>query len=327
MHRAYSIIVALALMLWASSGLSTSAQTDPALRAFRAGRFDELENRLAMLISMRSGEHRELELYWEAMERTAKAIELDPSLDAKLEAWREAVPKSANPYYLMAWIEMERAWKARGGGYANTVQDDAWPKFHAHVKIADEILAKARSIDPRNLPIAVERIHVATYGSGDLKRIVSRFEEALAIDPISEAAHRAMKVALEPQWYGSEELALDFVRETASRHPDARALDALLVDTHIDIAFRHRRTAIDVSHYFSQPEVWEEVFPAMQRYVAAHPKDAWAHNRLAWLAWRGGQRDVAKREFEVLDGDFVESAWDQDITPEQALAWAESPAL
>ncbi len=324
MRRAYSILFALALMLWASSGLSTIAQTDPALRAFRAGRFDELEERLAALILLKRGEHLELGLYSEVMRRTVKAIELDPSLNANLEAWRKATPKSAHPYYVMASIEMERAWKVRGKGFANTVPDDAWPKFRAHVTAADEILTKARKIDPRNLPIAVERIDVATYGPGDVKQVASRFEEALAIDPVSEAAHRAMRFALDERWHGSDELALGFVREAARRHPDAPALDALLVDVHAEIAFKRRRTSDDISRYFSRPEVWEEVFPAAERYAAAHPKDAWAHNNLAWLAWRGGRRDIAKREFEILDGDFDDNAWDDDMTAEQALAWAEA---
>jgi tetratricopeptide (TPR) repeat protein len=324
MRRVYSIVLILILLLWAPSALCTVAETEPALRAFRAGRFDELEERLATLIAMRRGEHRELDLYFEAMGRAVKAIELDPSLNANLEAWQKAVPDSAHSYYLMASIEMERAWKARGRGYANTVADDAWPEFHAHMDAADEILTKARKIDPRNLPIAVGHIDVATYGSGDVKRIVSRFEEALAIDPASEAAHRAMTSSLGAKWQGSDELVLRFVRDAARRHPDAPALDALLVDVHVEIAFRRRRTSDDVSRYFSQPEVWEEVFPAAERYAAAHPGDAWAHNNLAWLAWRGGRPDIAKRAFAILDGNFDDDAWDDDMTPEQALAWAEA---
>ncbi|MEZ4331895.1 MAG: DUF4034 domain-containing protein [Myxococcota bacterium] len=326
MPRSIWLVLVLAMVLGSSPGFATRAETDPALRAFRARRFEELERRIATLLAATRGKHWELSLYNQFIIRAKKAIELEPALNENVEAWRQAIPKSAHPYNLLAGIESTRGWDVRGRGYANTVPAEAWPKFRAHMAAADALLAKGRKIDPKNLPVAVQRIEVATYGSGDVKEVLARFEEALEIDPVSEAAHRSMSWALDRKWFGSDEIVLRFVREAVRRNPEAPALAALLVDVHADIASRQRRTSEDVSRYFQRPEIWQEVFPAAERYAAAYPKDAWALNHLAWLAWRGDRRDLAKREFALLDGDFDDAAWDEDITPEQALAWAESPA-
>lgn len=324
MRRSFWIVLALGLVLWSSPGFATRAETDPALRAFRAQRFEELEGRIAALLAVTRGKRSELALYNEFIIRTKKAIELDSALNENVEAWRRAIPKSAHPYNLLAAIESTRGWDARGRGYASTVPEAAWPKFRAHMEAADALLQKGRKVDPKNLPAAVQRIEVATYGADDVKRVLARFEEVLEIDPVSEAAHRSMLLALGPKWFGSDEIELRFVRDAVRRHPEAPALAALLVDVHVEIAFRRRKTSDDVSRYFQRPEIGQEVFPAAERYAAAHPKDAWAHNNLAWLAWRGDRRDLAKREFAILDGDFDVYAWDDDMTPEQALAWAES---
>ena len=327
--RTLRFVLALGLLLWTSTGgaIPARSETDPALRAFRARRFEELEQRIATLLAATRGERWELRLYDDFMFRARKAIELEPELNANVEAWREAIPKSAHPYYLLAAIEAARGWEARGGGFANTVPKEAWPRFRAHMAAADELLQTARKIDPANLPIAVQRIEIATYASGDVKQVLARFEDALEIDPVSEAAHRMMRRALDERWFGSDELGLAFVRDAVRRHPEAPALAALLVDVHVEIALDRRgQQTDDVSRYFQRPEIWNEVLPAAERYVAAHPRDAMAHNYLAWLAWRGGRRDLVKREFAILDGDFIDSFWQEGIPPEQVLAWAESPA-
>ncbi len=326
MRRSLWLVLALGLVLWSSTGFASHAETDPALRAFRARRFEELEGRIATLLATTRGKHWELALYNQFIIRTKKAIDLEPALNENVDAWRLSIPKSAHPYNLLAAIESTRGWDVRGRGYASTVPKEAWPKFRAHMEAADALLQKGRKIDPKNLPVAVQRIEVAMYGSGDVNQVLARFEEALEIDPVSEAAHRLMRLALDERWFGSDEIALRFVREAVGRHREAPALAALLVDVHIDIASQRRRTSADVSRYFQRPEIWQEVFPAAERYAAAHPTDVCAHNNLAWLAWRGDRRDLAKREFAILDGDFDDDAWDDDITPEQALAWAESPA-
>lgn len=41
---------------------------------------------------------------------------------------------------------------------------------------------------------------------------------------------------------------------------------------------------------------------------------------MACPARRGSQQDIAKREIEILVGD-LDDPWDDEITPEQALAW------
>jgi hypothetical protein len=72
--------------------------------------------------------------------------------------------------------------------------------------------------------------------------------------------------------------------------------------------------------------VWNELLPVLQRYVAAYPKDSWGHNRLAWLAWRAGQRAIVARELALIDGDYRDDAWEGECSPRAVMAWVHAPA-
>jgi hypothetical protein len=123
--RRAGLLLCVALLAGASLAHATPAQTDPAVRAFRAQRFDELEKRLTALYARREGDRYEAGLFDEALERIARAIELDPALDPIPDRWQKGAPKSARPLLVKARLALLRAWQVRGGGLANTVPDEA----------------------------------------------------------------------------------------------------------------------------------------------------------------------------------------------------------
>jgi tetratricopeptide (TPR) repeat protein len=319
------VTIAVVLSGAALAGEPASA-TDAALRAFRAGRFDELEQRLSDYYALRHGTRSEATRFGLALQRTAKAIDLDPALRRQLQAWKKAVPKSARPWVVEAHVALREAWRARGsGGYASSVSKDAWRGFYERVSAADELLAEAARIAPRDPAAAEMRIETALLGPGGLEPIVARFEAAIEIDPASEYAHRLMHRAMLGRWHGDDKLALAFVREAVRRQPQQPALAALLIDAHEYVARGGGKASPQaISMYFREQKVWSECLAALERYVSAHPTDPWGRNRLAWLAWRGGRRDIARREFAALDGDILDEMWDGEIAPEQAILWARS---
>jgi hypothetical protein len=206
------------------------------------------------------------------------------------------------------------------------VRDEDWPAFRERVSAADALLQKGQKADPGDLPTAVLRIETALLGTGDIQVVAARFEEAVAIDPTSEPAHRAMLRALDPRWLGADETMLAFARESVRRHATDPELGLVLLDAHARRAYEEDPSSPAVSRYFRTQIVWQECFGVLQRYLTAHPDDPWGHNRMAWLAWRGGHRGLAARELELLDGDYLDDAWDSDLTPEQARNWAATAA-
>jgi hypothetical protein len=313
---------AIALAVLSAGASASPAETDPALRAFRASRCVELEAELSSLFAVRSGTYDQTFLFDEAIRRLAKAVDLDSALAANLAAWERAFPQSARPALVRAEIELRRGWRVRGGGLGDTVPEAAWPIFRAHVGKADALLSRAQRLAPKDPALAVWRIETALLGGAGAEQIAERFASALEIDPTSVAAHRAMMRVLEPRWLGSGRGALEFARAAAARNPQDSTLGLILLEAHASIAWRADSSPPQRSTYFRQPDVWNEAFPVLERYVREHPTDPWGHNRLAWLAWRGGRREIAKRQLEGLAGDYRDDAWDSDVSPEQARLWA-----
>ena len=209
------------------------------------------------------------------------------------------------------------SWRARGDRFANDVPKAAWPIFHREVEAADAALVAGLRADPRNTEVAAYRIETALLGPAGRQVVARRFEEATAIDPTSESAHRAMLRVLASQWHGSEEAQMAFAREAQRLHPEDSILGLMVVDLH---QWRAEAKGKQMT-YFRSPVVWAETSAVLERYVAAFPDDPWGHNRLAWLAWRGGHKEVARRELARAGDEWVAAAWDDDSPEERVRAW------
>lgn len=314
--------LAIAVLFTALAGSATPG--DPALIALRERRYADADRNLNELYATRRESRAHTWALDTALERLGLAVAYDPALALRIDEWRRAKPKSAWPHLIRARHAVIRAWRARGDRYARAVPPAVWPIFYGEVEAADAALVAGLRADPKNSEVAAYRIETALLSPASPAIVARRFEEAKAIDPTSESAHRAMLRALAGQWHGSEDAQLAFARETQRLHPEAAILDLMVVDLH---QWRAEARG-EQQTYFRSPAVWAETSAALERYVAAFPEDPWGHNRLAWLAWRGGRKDVARRELALARDEWVAAAWDDDSIEERVRAWiaAQAPA-
>jgi hypothetical protein len=68
------------------------------------------------------------------------------AIKARTEKWIKEYPKSPTPYIAHGIVMKRYAWKFRGGGYANTVHEDAWKSFHENLNDAKTFLEKHKGI-------------------------------------------------------------------------------------------------------------------------------------------------------------------------------------
>jgi hypothetical protein len=81
-----------------------------------------------------------------------------------VEASKDADPWMVN--YLYGMYEVKAAWKARGGGFADTVTEAGWKGFYAHLAKARDHFVKAHTLHPEFPEPATSMIAVA-MGAGD----------------------------------------------------------------------------------------------------------------------------------------------------------------
>ncbi|HEV7299192.1 MAG TPA: hypothetical protein VGN72_07490 [Tepidisphaeraceae bacterium] len=109
---------------------------------------------------------------------------------------------------------IDRAWLARGGGWARDVNDDAWETFFEELTIARDHLQRAHAIAPQRPEAAASLIPVA-MGAGDRLNLDVRqcFEDAIEAQLDYKPAFLAYRNAILPRWGGNYPLMMALARE------------------------------------------------------------------------------------------------------------------
>lgn len=111
---------------------------------------------------------------------------------------------------------MREAWAARGSGFANTVSEEGWRGFAAHMTAAAEHLLAAHELHPQRPEAAALLVEVAMagYARGDAPRVW--FDRAVAAQFDWMDAYSNHLRALMPRWGGSHEALREFGLECAA---------------------------------------------------------------------------------------------------------------
>lgn len=122
----------------------------------------------------------------------------------------EGVPEWLVQRWRGAW-ELKLAWRARGGGYANTVKDGGWDKFFEHSELARQALERSWELEP-TLPFASADLAYAMLGMGEYEDMRLWFDRAIAAEFDYEQPYRQLLWGLRPRWHGSHEDMIAFGR-------------------------------------------------------------------------------------------------------------------
>ena len=145
---------------------------------------------------------------------------------AGLEAWLETYPESVHAKTAKGAVRIDRAWDARGGGWAREVPRRAWEVFHRRLGEAKELLESAA--EGSTSPVPCGLLVEVSMGLGlGLEESRAYFDRAAALEPLAADAALAMLTQLFPKWGGSWPEAVRFVEELEAAHPSA-ALPAYL---------------------------------------------------------------------------------------------------
>lgn len=231
---------------------------------------------------------------WTGHDKTSEWIDWVMSdLTALIE---ESWTHTADHHGLLAELAIDRGWQVRGGGYADTVSDEARTGFARHLAEAERHLETAWRVDPTNrkFPLTGLRLEL---GQGRGKAVARAwFDRAMALDPDHYDACVSMALYLEPKWYGSEEECLRFARECVRSEPWGGRVPLVLVTVHGKLAnWRKQR---DDDAYWGRPQVWADLQEAYEKFFRLNPDAHTWRAKYAADAFRCGRHGVFLEQVE-----------------------------
>ena len=182
------------------------------------------------------------------------------------------------------------AWKARGGGWAKDVKEEAWKLFRERLAKGRADYMRAVAHDPHNIYVYTGLMRIG-LGDGDGERIFSAlFQRAMVIAPDSYKMHHLRLQTLMPKWGGDWEAMFRFARETEKKAPPKTLLPVILALAHQEAAARSDNRM----EYYSQPDVWKDIERVYQRVISDFPQSGYWKTVLGWIASRAGKAELAR---------------------------------
>ena len=174
-------------------------------------------------------------------------------------------------FQLRGLAEIDRAWHARGGGYANTVTDVGWEQFQTHMNQATLALESAWSLDSSNAYTAYLMMKVELGQGQGRARMEKWFNRAMALAPNYYDAVDLMEFYLQPRWYGSDAAALEFARSCVRSTKWGGQVPLVLENLHHSLAKNYE---LDQSpKYWQRPGVWEDVRSSYEKFLKLNPTE------------------------------------------------------
>lgn len=228
--------------------------------------------------------------------RGYRSPEADRAAEVFLAGYLELKPLDrAGRHITAADHAIKMAWKARGGGWANSVTPAGWKGFQDWLTEAERHLEAAWKIDPDE-PRAGELMITVCMGlGGDRQKMETWYDRSLKADPDHFDAAARRLYFLYPRWHGSHQEMVDFGRQCLATENWRGGIPFTLVFAHDAIA-----SEVGEKEYFLKPEVWNDIQRVYEGYLLNAPNDIARRTQLARFATRAERWAEAHEQFQIL---------------------------
>lgn len=230
----------------------------------------------------------------------------------------EMLPDVAIGNLVKGCAGIERAWKARGGGQADTVSKDGWNLFFKHLDFAGKQLVRAGEQDPED-PTAFAYLQTVAVGL-QLDRDIPQgwFDEAVRRGPLNQQAHFRYLFRILKKWGGSHEDMYAFARSTMEKVPTSSTLYPSMLYLSFQEHYLYL-TAFDkdkegAKAFRQDNSIREEsvtVYNASlrERKTIDRVTDYWPHNVAAWWFYVLNMRDIVRQETKKIGSHITKYPW------------------
>jgi len=208
---------------------------------------------------------------------------------------------------VQGYFNVDYAWDARGGGWANTVTADGARLMAQRLKKAQGALEEAWRLNPSNSDAAACMIRVELGQGEGRDRMEKWFDRAVAADPDNYGAYQAELYYLQPKWYGSIEDMVAFGRQCLAKANWDGSIPMVVIDAHMDAAHYTAngwQPSADPAYFQGNEAAWQDIKAAYAGYSLHTPRNDYQKLQYAKLAGWCGHWDEAHRTFLQLGKAF-----------------------
>ena len=220
------------------------------------------------------------------------------------DRWLAKTPNEPAPYISRAAVLEAYAWCIRGGGYADSVSDEALEAFAAKVDEARRILDEHRAtaaVDPHYYAVMSRILIDQGAEKTEFKQLL---EEAAAVDPDYHYVYFDAYRYFQPQWYGSDAEVDAFARYSAARAKSEG----------LGMYARYYWYALDCDcGGIAQSIDWPKMKQAMRDVIARYPSD-WNAANFARISC-------------VMEDPQEARSWLARVKGDYTVAWTKMPEL
>ena len=201
---------------------------------------------------------------------------------------------------LRGQTEIDRAWAARGGGFADSVTQTGWQSFNTHLVKAHEYLDAAWKLRPDS-PLAPSRMIYVSLGASDITEMRLWFDRATLAQIDYATAWGNLRWGLRPRWYGDADSMLALGVSALKTGRFDTDVPRMYFDTVTDLESELKLARGE--HIYGREDIWPHLKEMYEGYIAATPED---QNKSGWrstyavVAYLAGHLDVSREQLEAL---------------------------
>jgi hypothetical protein len=223
---------------------------------------------------------------------------------ADLRDWITAKPDSITARVALASVQVDYAWNARSGNYANKVTDEGWRLFGERLNEAAKTLGEAKNLDEKCPVYWSTMMSVAVGMQFPKDQFNDIFNQAITYEPDFERYYVKRANYLLPRWYGSQGEWENDLAKSADKigGDDGDVLYAQVVWC------LNRGTAFN--NIFQENNLsWPRVKKGFEILEKRYPNSLAVKNEAAYLAFYAQDAPTARKYFDETKGQMDKSIW------------------
>jgi len=242
----------------------------------------------------------------------------DAAARAELAKWAAARPDSKLRPVVEVMTLQCQAWKARGGGYADVVPDEAFKIFREKLRQGAKMLGETEAAGKDSPLWWWAGLIIAGSSGMPAAQFDQMIAEATRRFPSYQPLYYTRVNYHLPQWGGNFGAVEDFAQRAAAATADKEG-QAMYAWIYTDLGYK-------VPDLFNDSEVsWPKLKKAFEDLNARYP-DEWNKNLFATFACRARDKETTGRLLVELGTKAKLGAYSNGITTEGCRRFASTPA-
>jgi hypothetical protein len=235
---------------------------------------------------------------------TEKASDGDwDDLLQSLTAWVNAKPKSITARVALATAWKGYAWKARGNGYADKVDEASWEAFRKRLEKSQEVLSQAAQLNQQCPFWFVTALWVGIGQQWDRASLEKLFDAGVKLEPTFYYIYQAKAVYLLPRWGGQPGGWERFADEAALKLGGHQG-DIIFFTIYSQMLSMHDVTFMN-THHAAVPRL----ISGFRSIEKLYGSSAHRLNEACFFATSGNDSQAKAEFFSRIGEDFDPTVW------------------